>query len=123
MTRFPVDFSSDTQTRPTPGMRQAIAQAEVGDEQKREDPSVNRLQEMVAELTGKAANWAAGLAWLLTLGLGCWLVLSGRTQIFFVSFPSWFVASIVYVMLSKFQQGRLDPMESRGEPRAEPAKA
>ena len=53
MTHFPIDLSSDTQTRPTPGMRRAIADAEVGDEQKREDPSVNRLQEMVAELTGK----------------------------------------------------------------------
>lgn len=50
-----MDFSSDTQTRPTQGMRKAIAEAEVGDEQKREDPSVNRLQEMVAELTGKEA--------------------------------------------------------------------
>ena len=55
MNVFPVDLSSDTQTRPTPSMRQAIANAEVGDEQKREDPSVNRLQEMVAELTGKEA--------------------------------------------------------------------
>jgi threonine aldolase len=55
MNRFPIDLSSDTQTRPTPGMRQAIANAEVGDEQKREDPSVTRLQEMVAELTGKEA--------------------------------------------------------------------
>ncbi|MBK8269569.1 MAG: aminotransferase class I/II-fold pyridoxal phosphate-dependent enzyme [Planctomycetes bacterium] len=55
MNRFPVDLSSDTQTRPTPGMRQAIASAEVGDEQKREDPSVNRLQEMIADLTGKEA--------------------------------------------------------------------
>ena len=55
MNVFPVDLSSDTQTRPTPGMRQAIANAEVGDEQKREDPSVNRLQEMVAELLGKEA--------------------------------------------------------------------
>lgn len=36
-------------------MRQAIANAEVGDEQKREDPSVNRLQEMIADLTGKEA--------------------------------------------------------------------
>lgn len=52
---FPIDLSSDTQTRPTPEMRKAIAEAEVGDEQKREDPSVNRLQEMVAEITGKAA--------------------------------------------------------------------
>ncbi len=55
MNRFPIDFSSDTQTRPTPAMRQAIAAAEVGDEQKREDPSVNRLQELVAELCGKEA--------------------------------------------------------------------
>lgn len=55
MTKFPYDFSSDTQTRPTPGMRQAIANAEVGDEQKREDPSVNRLQEMVAQITGLEA--------------------------------------------------------------------
>lgn len=56
MNRFPIDLSSDTQTRPTEGMRRAIASAEVGDEQKREDPSVNRLQEMVAELTGKEAS-------------------------------------------------------------------
>ncbi|MFQ5501686.1 MAG: threonine aldolase family protein [Phycisphaerae bacterium] len=55
MQNFPVDLSSDTQTRPTPAMREAIAHAEVGDEQKREDPSVNRLQEQVAELCGKAA--------------------------------------------------------------------
>jgi threonine aldolase len=52
---FPIDLSSDTQTRPTPAMREAIARAEVGDEQKREDPSVNRLQEMVAGLTGMEA--------------------------------------------------------------------
>lgn len=55
MIKFPIDLSSDTQTRPTPGMREAIARAEVGDEQKREDPSVNRLQEMAAELCGKDA--------------------------------------------------------------------
>ncbi|MFQ5424176.1 MAG: threonine aldolase family protein [Phycisphaerae bacterium] len=55
MTAIPIDLSSDTQTRPTAGMRRAIAAAEVGDEQKREDPSVNRLQEQVAELTGKEA--------------------------------------------------------------------
>ncbi len=53
MTVFPVDLSSDTQTRPSKGMRQAIASAEVGDEQKREDPTVNRLQAMVAELLGR----------------------------------------------------------------------
>jgi len=42
-------------TRPTPAMRRFMCDAEVGDEQKGEDPTVNRLQEMVAELLGKAA--------------------------------------------------------------------
>ncbi len=48
-----IDLYSDTQTRPSPDMRRAIAAAEVGDEQRGEDPTVNRLQEMVAELLGK----------------------------------------------------------------------
>jgi threonine aldolase len=51
-----VDLYSDTQTRPTEAMRRAIATAEVGDEQKREDPTVNRLQERVAELLGHEAG-------------------------------------------------------------------
>jgi len=50
-----IDLVSDTVTRPTPAMRRVMAEAEVGDEQLGEDPSVNRLQEMVAELTGKEA--------------------------------------------------------------------
>src|SRR4051812_28424842 len=50
-----VDLYSDTVTRPTPAMRRAMAEAEVGDEQHHEDPTVNRLQERVAELLGKEA--------------------------------------------------------------------
>jgi threonine aldolase len=50
-----VNLYSDTQTRPTPGMREAIATAEVGDEQRGEDPTVNALQERVAELLGHEA--------------------------------------------------------------------
>jgi threonine aldolase len=50
-----VDLFSDTVTRPTAGMRRAMAEAEVGDEQLGEDPSVNRLVERVAELLGKEA--------------------------------------------------------------------
>jgi threonine aldolase len=48
-----IDLRSDTVTQPTPDMRQAIAQAAVGDEQKREDPTVNALQERVAALLGQ----------------------------------------------------------------------
>ena len=51
----PIDLRSDTVTRPSPGMRQAMAEAEVGDDQYGEDPSVNRLQERIAGLLGKEA--------------------------------------------------------------------
>jgi threonine aldolase len=51
----PVNLFSDTQTRPTPGMRRAIADAEVGDEQRFLDPTVNELQERVAALLGHEA--------------------------------------------------------------------
>ncbi len=53
-----IDLRSDTVTRPSPGMRQAIAAAEVGDIQYDDDPSVNRLQARIAEMLGKeAALW------------------------------------------------------------------
>jgi threonine aldolase len=48
-----IDLRSDTVTRPSPEMRAAMAEAAVGDDQFGEDPSVNRLQEMVAQLLGK----------------------------------------------------------------------
>jgi threonine aldolase len=51
----PVDLRSDTVTRPTPAMREAMARAEVGDDVYGEDPTVNRLEETVAALLGKEA--------------------------------------------------------------------
>lgn len=51
-----IDLFSDTQTRPTPAMRRAIAEAEVGDEQLGEDPAVNALQDRVATLLGHEAG-------------------------------------------------------------------
>jgi len=50
-----VDLRSDTVTRPTPAMRRAMAEAEVGDDQYGEDPTVRRLEERAAELVGKEA--------------------------------------------------------------------
>jgi threonine aldolase len=50
-----VDLFSDTATKPSPEMRRVMSDAEVGDEQRGEDPTVNRLQEMVADLLGKEA--------------------------------------------------------------------
>jgi threonine aldolase len=50
-----IDLRSDTVTRPTPAMRQAMAAAEVGDDWFGDDPTVSRLQERAAEVTGRAA--------------------------------------------------------------------
>ena len=51
-----VDLRSDTLTKPTPAMRRAMAEAEVGDDVFGEDPTVNRLEEMAAERLGKEAG-------------------------------------------------------------------
>src|SRR5438270_13519997 len=48
-----VDLRSDTQTKPSQAMREAMARAEVGDEQEREDPTVNELERRGAELLGQ----------------------------------------------------------------------
>ncbi len=50
-----IDLRSDTVTRPSEGMRDAMARASVGDDVYGEDPTVNRLQDMAAALMGKAA--------------------------------------------------------------------
>jgi threonine aldolase len=70
---LPIDLRSDTVTRPSPAMRRAMAEAEVGDDVKGEDPTVNRLQAMCAELygmddalfvpSGTMANQVAIKAW------------------------------------------------------------
>src|SRR3989442_621643 len=55
MPRFRVDLRSDTVSTPSPAMRRAMADAEVGDAWYGDDPTVNRLQERAAELTGMEA--------------------------------------------------------------------
>jgi purine-cytosine permease-like protein len=64
------------------------------------------LRSNFAAAVGSQFNWAAGLAWLLTIGICTGLVLTGRAQIFFVSLPGWFVTSLLYVLLSKWLQSR-----------------
>ena len=51
-----IDLRSDTVTRPTPAMRRAMTEAEVGDDVYREDPTVNRLEQRAAEIMGKEAG-------------------------------------------------------------------
>lgn len=57
-----IDLRSDTVSWPTPEMRKAMAEAEVGDDVYGEDPTVNRLQERAVELTGKRpdCSWPRG---------------------------------------------------------------
>jgi threonine aldolase len=55
MTGYRVDLRSDTVTKPSAAMRRAMADAEVGDDWYGDDPSVNRLQERAADLTGHEA--------------------------------------------------------------------
>lgn len=50
-----IDFRSDTVTKPTPAMREAMYNAEVGDDGYGDDPSVNALEELAAAMTGKEA--------------------------------------------------------------------
>lgn len=51
-----IDLRSDTVTKPTPAMRQAMAEAEVGDDVYQEDPTVKRLEETATQLLGKEAG-------------------------------------------------------------------
>jgi threonine aldolase len=52
----PIDLRSDTVTKPTPEMREAMACAEVGDDVYAEDPSINELEALAAEMTGMEAG-------------------------------------------------------------------
>ena len=51
-----IDLRSDTVTKPSPAMRRAMAEAEVGDDVYLEDPTVNRLQARAAEIFGREAG-------------------------------------------------------------------
>jgi purine-cytosine permease-like protein len=68
------------------------------------------LRSSYAELSGDSLNWAAGAAWLLTLAICLGAVFSiGRWSLWFVSLPGWFVAAILYIVLSKFYQKKVRP--------------
>ena len=83
-----IDLRSDTATKPTPEMRAAMAAAEVGDEQLREDPTVNTLQERAAALLGHeaalflpTATMANQIALKVLTRPGCTLVAEERTHV------------------------------------------
>jgi threonine aldolase len=84
-----IDLRSDTVTLPTPAMRRAMAEAEVGDDVFHEDPTINRLEEMAAERCGKEAGLfvASGsmgnlVALLTHCGRGHELLVGAATHMF-----------------------------------------
>lgn len=84
-----IDLRSDTVTLPTPAMRRAMAQAEVGDDVYGEDPTVRRLEEMAAQCMGKEAalfvpsGTMANLASILVhCGRGDEMILGDRSHTF-----------------------------------------
>jgi purine-cytosine permease-like protein len=66
-------------------------------------PKLN-LKSSYAERTGIDFNWAAGTAWILTLGLCLALYLMGHVEKFFLFLPGWFIAALLYVAGSKLIQ-------------------
>jgi threonine aldolase len=83
-----IDLRSDTVTKPTPGMLAAMAAAEVGDEQEREDPTTNELQRRMATLLGHeaalflpTATMANQAALRVLSRPGCKLVAEERTHV------------------------------------------
>ncbi len=62
------------------------------------------LQSNYAQLSHRHFNWAAGLTWFLTLGACVVMNKVYGVQIYFVSLPGWFVAAILYVILSAIYQ-------------------
>lgn len=65
------------------------------------------MQSNYAELSRKSFNWAAGLTWFVTLGTCVVLVQFFGIQIYFVSLPGWFVAAVLYMVLSKIYQNKV----------------
>jgi len=67
------------------------------------------LQSSYAEVSRKSFNWAAGLTWFATMGTCVLLVKFAGVQIFFVSLPGWFVAAVLYIVISRIYQQKVQP--------------
>ncbi len=115
-----IDLRSDTATKPTAEMRAAMAAAEVGDEQLREDPTVNELQRRAAELLGHeaalflpTATMANQIALRILTRPGCFLFAEERTHcmIFEAGGPAVHSGLVMYGLPGV--AGRLTPEQLR----------
>jgi threonine aldolase len=119
------DLRSDTVTRPTPAMREAMACAEVGDDVMGEDPGVNRLQEAVAGLLGKEAalfvpsgTMANQVAVRTHTEPGDEIILEGTAHIYIYEGGGYAALSGVSVSCVPGERGLLDPEAVSGAIRA-----
>jgi threonine aldolase len=115
-----VDLRSDTVTKPTPEMRQAMAEAEVGDDVFGEDPTVNRLEAVAAERLGKEAGLfvASGtmgnqVCLMAHTQRGDEIILDEASHIFNFEVAALAVLSAVQPRTLRGQDGILDPDEVR----------
>ena len=114
-----IDLRSDTVTQPTEEMRKAMAEAEVGDDVMGEDPSINRLEEMAAELLGKEAALftASGtmsnlIAALAHCSRGDEVIMGSEAHMFWNEVGGAATLAGVQVRLVRNDnQGRMDPQE------------
>jgi threonine aldolase len=115
-----IDLRSDTATRPTPEMLAAMTSAELGDEQLREDPTVNELQRRAAELLGQeaalflpTATMANQIALRILTRPGCLLIAQERTHcmIFEAGGPA--VHSGLVMVGLPSENGRITPEQIR----------
>lgn len=118
----PIDFRSDTVTRPSPGMRDAIATAEVGDDVFGDDPTINRLEAVAAERVGKeAAVYVASgtmanlIAVMTNTRPGDEIVLGDQSHIFnYEVAGSARIANVQAHALPNAADGSLDPVAVAG---------
>src|SRR5574341_979888 len=115
-----VDLRSDTVTKPTPAMRQAMAEAEVGDDVFGEDPTVNRLEALAAERLGKEAGlfvvsgtMGNQVSLMAHTQRGDEIILDEGSHIFNYEVAALAVLSAVQPRTLRGRQGILDPEDIR----------
>ena len=122
-----IDMRSDTVTLPTDEMRQAMYRAEVGDDVYREDPTINRLEEMAAERMGKeaalftASGTMSNLITVLThTDRGDEIILGSEAHMFWHEVGSASVlGGAVMRLIPNDAEGRVDPEDLKGAVRAQ----
>jgi purine-cytosine permease-like protein len=82
------------------------------------------LRGSFAEFSGRHFNWAAGAAWAVTLAVCLGIVfIVGRWTLWFVALPGWFIASLVYLGLSRVYQREAVPSPASGQVQPGPSQA